>query len=241
MRYRRHRRPKRYDLQRGPANPKTPMKTNTDDYAALVALDWGDTTHTFAWQKTADPTPHRGSLAATPEALHAWLEQLREACGGRPVALAIEAGRNGLLHALFEHGSWLTVFPVHATTSARFRLAFFPSGAKDDGPDADILLALLRQHHDRLKPFAPHTAATRELASMVEQRRGAVDQRTALLNQLVALPKKGLPAAAVTGRRRSVCPDGHRFFAALSLAPGGQEGGSLPPAHVLPPAQRALD
>ena len=166
----------------------------TDDYAALVALDWGDTTHSFAWQKTDAATLHRGTLAATPEALHGWLEQLHAACGGRPVALAVEAGRNGLLHALCAH-PWLTIYPVHPATSARFRLAFAPSGAKDDAPDAAVILALLRQHRDRLTPFTPDTPAARELAALVAQRRGAVDQRTALVNQLIALLKRVYPQA----------------------------------------------
>lgn len=169
------------------------MQTHTD-YAALVALDWGDTTHSFVWQKIGEAKLHRGSLPATPEALHDWLEQVREACGGRPVALAIEAGRNGLLHALFEH-KWLTVYPIHPATSARFRQAFAPSGAKDDAPDAEVIFALLRQHRDRLTAFRPDTPATRELAALVEQRRGAVDQRTALVNQLIALLKRVFPQA----------------------------------------------
>jgi transposase len=200
--------------------------TKKDDYAALVALDWGDTTHSFAWHKTDDPKSHRGSLAATPEALHAWLEQLREACGGRPVALAIEAGRNGLLHALFEHGSWLTIYPIHPATSARFRLAFSPSGAKDDGPDADVLLALLRQHRDRLTPFAPDTASTRELASMVEQRRGAVDQRTALLNQLVALLKRVFPQALTLAGDDLSAPMGIAFLRRFPSLPAVKKAGA---------------
>jgi len=158
-------------------------------------MDWGDTTHSFAWQKTDNAKLHRGTLPATPEALHDWLEQLHEACGGRPVALAIEAGRNGLLHALFEHASWLTIYPIHPATSARFRLAFAPSGAKDDAPDAETILALLRQHRDRLTPFAPDTPAARELTALVEQRRHAVDERTALVNQLISLLKRVYPQA----------------------------------------------
>lgn len=169
------------------------MQTLTE-YAALVAVDWGDTTHSFAWQKNDDHQLHRGTLPATVEAVHAWLEQLREACGGRPVALAIEAGRNGLLHALVEY-EWLTIYPIHPATSARFRLAFAPSGAKDDAPDAEVILALLRQHRERLTPFVPDTPVTRELAALVEQRRGAVDQRTTLVNQLIALLKRVYPQA----------------------------------------------
>jgi transposase len=182
------------------------------DYTALVALDWGDSTHSFAWQKNDAAKPQGGTLPATPEALHDWLEKLRQTCGGGKVALAVEAGRNGLLHALFEHASWLTIYPVHPATSARFRLAFSPSGAKDDGPDAEILLALLRQHRDRLAPFAPDTAATRELAAMVEQRRQAVDHRTALLNQLIALLKKVFPQALILAGDDPSSPMGVAFL-----------------------------
>ncbi|OAM89916.1 IS110 family transposase [Termitidicoccus mucosus] len=145
------------------------MKTN-DDYAALVGLDWGDTSHSFAVLKPGETKPVRGTVAATSEDLHAWLEQLQQTCGDRPVALAVEAGRNGLLHVLLEH-PWLTVYPIHPATSARFRLAFALSVPKQPAS-------------------AP---ATRELAALVEQRCGAVDHRTALLNPLVALLKRVFP------------------------------------------------
>lgn len=167
---------------------------NTTDYAALVALDWGDKTHAFAWQKTGADDIEQGMIEATPEALHAWLEKLRETCAGRPVALAVEAGRNALLHALLEH-AWLTVYPVHPATSARFRRAFTPSGAKDDGPDALVILTLLRQHRAQLTALVQDTPATRELAALVAARRGAVDARTRLVNQLTGLLKRYFPQA----------------------------------------------
>lgn len=170
------------------------MKNENDDYAALVALDWGDKTHAFAWQLSGADRLERGTIAATAEALHAWLEQLRETCGGRPVALAVEAGRNALLHALLEH-PWLTVYPVHPATSARFRQAFTPSGAKDDGPDALVILTLLRVHRDQLEPLRLDTPATRELAALVAARRHAVDQRTGTSNQLGSVLKRYFPQA----------------------------------------------
>jgi transposase len=165
-----------------------------DDYAALVALDWGDKTHAFARQIAGAEGMERGSIEATPEALHAWLEQLRETCGGRPVALAVEAGRNALLHALLEQ-PWLTVYPVHPATSARFRKAFTPSGAKDDGPDAVVLLTLLRMHRVQLQPLILDTPGTRELAALVAARRSAVDQRTRTANQLGSVLKGYFPQA----------------------------------------------
>lgn len=171
------------------------MKTDTV-YAALVALDWGDKTHAFARHVAGAQAMEHGTIEATPEALHAWLEALGETCGGRPVALAVEAGRNSLLHALLEH-PWLTVYPVHPATSARFRKAFTPSGAKDDGPDALVILTLLRQHRDQLAPLTVDTPATRELAALVLARRHAVDQRTRVSNQLCSLLKSYFPQALV--------------------------------------------
>lgn len=169
------------------------MKTDTD-YAAFVALDWGDEHHAFAWRLADTDTLEQGSFAATPEALHEWLETLHSRCGERPVALAIEAGNPSLLLALLEH-RWLTLYPIHPATSARFRKALCPSGAKDDGPDACTLLSLLCQHRDRLSPLRLDTPATRELDALVRLRRAAVDRRTGLTNTLGRVLKNYFPQA----------------------------------------------
>jgi transposase len=165
-----------------------------ENYAALVALDWGDKTHAFARQAVGADDIERGAIEATPEMLHAWLEQLGKTYDGKPVALAVEAGRNSLLHALLEY-PWLTIYPVHSATSARFRKAFTPSGAKDDGPDAAVILTLLRTHRAQLQPLVLDTPATRELAALVAARRGAVDQRTGTANQLGSVLKGYFPQA----------------------------------------------
>lgn len=165
-----------------------------ENYAALVALDWGDKTHAFARQLAGAERIEQGAIEATPEALHAWLEALGQTHGGKPVALAVEAGRNALLHALLEY-PWLTIYPVHSATSARFRTAFTPSGAKDDGPDAVVILTLLRTHRDLLTPLELDTPRTRELAALVSARRSVIDQRTATTNQLVSVLKRYYPQA----------------------------------------------
>ncbi len=165
-----------------------------DNYAALVALDWADKTHAFARQSVGAERIEQGSIEATPEALHAWLTALGKTHGGQPVALAVEAGRNCLLHALLEY-PWLTIYPVHPATSARFRTAFTPSGAKDDGPDAVMILTLLRMHRAQLTPLILETAPTRALAALVAARRSAVDQRTGTANQLASVLKGYFPQA----------------------------------------------
>lgn len=165
---------------------------NTCDYAALVAIDWGDTEHAFALR--IGDHDEQGTIPAPPESVHGWLEALGQRCDHNPVALAIEAGRNAVMHALAGH-PWLVIHPVNPSTSERFRKAFTPSGAKDDVPDALVLLAILAQHRDQLRPLRADTAQTRELAALTELRRGSVDRRTQFACKLRSTLKNSFPQA----------------------------------------------
>jgi hypothetical protein len=168
------------------------MKTN--DYAAYLALDWGDSQHAFALQMADTQKTEKGQFAARPEAIHDWLKELGSRCSHGRVACAIEAGGDALVSALLEH-KWIEIYPVNAAMSARFRKALVPSGAKDDVPDANVLLTLLLRHGDQLKPLQLDSAKTRELAALVLARRGAVDRRSQLGNQLRAVLKGYFPQA----------------------------------------------
>ena len=166
---------------------------NTENYAALVALDWGETEHAFATQVDESPV-ETGTMPATAECLHGWLEELHKRCGGRPVALALEGGKSAVIHALTTY-PWLVVYPVHPATSDRFRKAFVPSGAKDDVPDALVLLTILTQHRDQLRPLKLDSPETRKVAALVAARRRAVDQRTKLACELGSTLKSYYPQA----------------------------------------------
>ena len=120
--------------------------------------------------------------------------RLAQHYGGRPVALAIEASRGAVIHALVQY-PWLIIYPINPLTSARYRSAFTPSGAKDDLPDAQVLLDLVRHHAQKLRPLELQDALTVQLAGLVEARRGMVDHRTGVLNQLTSLLKTYYPQA----------------------------------------------
>lgn len=164
----------------------------TADYATLVALDWGDREHAFAL--SVGEQIETGEIPANPESLHAWLGALGRRFASRPVALAIEGGRHAVTHALVDY-PWLTIYPIHPATSERFRKAFIPSGAKDDAPDALVLLRVLTQHREQLRALRLDTAATRELAALNELRRGAVGRRTQLSCELRSTLKTVFPQA----------------------------------------------
>lgn len=163
-------------------------------FAAWIGLDWGDQEHAFCLSCPSSAQPETGKFAHSAETLHRWLQDLAQRFGGRPVALALESNRGALLHVLTQY-PWLTIFPIHPVTSARFRTAFIPSGAKDDLPDACVLLDLVRQHHPKLRSLDWEEANTRKLMGLVQARRDAVDRRTQALNQLTSLLKTYYPQA----------------------------------------------
>jgi transposase len=175
-------------------NPPPPLPPpGSANFVAWVGLDWGHTAHAFAWQ---DRSGHaeEGTLPHSAESLHAWLRQLAERFGGQPIALGIEASRGPVIAALVQY-PWLTIYPINPVTSARYRRAFVPSGAKDDTPDARLLLELVRDHAAKLRPLQPQDELTRTLLGLVQARRDLVDRRTQVLNQLTSLLKTYYPQA----------------------------------------------
>lgn len=162
--------------------------------AAMIGLDWGTAHHDVALQVTGTATVEPCRLAHEPAALAAWLATLAQRFGGAAVGIAIETSRGPVVHALLE-APFVVLYPVNPRSLARFREAFTPSGAKDDGPDARLLLALLVKHRELLHPWHPDDAATRTLARLVQFRRATVDLRTQLTLQLQAALKEYFPQA----------------------------------------------
>ena len=160
---------------------------------AWIGLDWGDQQHSFALQER-DGQPQSGTLDHSAENLHRWLKELEQRFGGHPVRLGIETSRGAVIAALVQY-PWLEIYPINPVTSARYRRAFTPSGAKDDSPDALVCLELVRDHAAKLRPLQPQDPQTLKLAGLVEARRELVDRRTALLNQLTSLLKSYYPQA----------------------------------------------
>ena len=150
------------------------------EYAALIGLDWADQKHDVCLLVSGQTAPERFTLDNTPAALHNWLGTLRERFGDRPVALALEKTRSGLVHVLMQ-SDFIVLYPLNAEAVARYRQAFATSRAKDDPTDAELLLDLLVKHRAEFRPWQPDTAATRELAALVEARCQAVNHRTRLL------------------------------------------------------------
>lgn len=177
---------------------KNPKETSPDPvgqkWAALVGIDWGHSKHWIALEPVGQTTQAPFALKNTPEAIHQWIQSLKESFGGAPVAIAIEASRGSLVHALREI-PWITIFPVHPATSTRQRQSFRPAGGKDDVIDALVLLDILRLHQHRLRPLQIPDAEAHLLRELSRVRRHLVDQRTDFSNQLTAVLRESFPLA----------------------------------------------
>lgn len=144
-------------------NSNNPAETQP---VAWIGFDWGHKEHAFALQ---DQTGHREAekIQHTAENLHGWLKKIGQRYGGRPVALAVESSRGAVIHALLQY-PWLIIYPINPASSANYRKAFRPSGAKDDLPDAEVLLDLVRHHADKLRALEPQDPLILKLAGLVE-------------------------------------------------------------------------
>lgn len=161
---------------------------------ALVGIDWADKKHDVALQVAGAQAPECSSLEQTPEAIAQWVAGLRQRFGSGRIAICLEQARGALIYALMAHEN-LLLYPLNPQSLAKFRKVLHPSGKKDDPVDADLLLKLLRHFGEQLRPWVPDDVATRRLRLLVEARRGFVDRRTSLLNQLTATLKSYLPQA----------------------------------------------
>jgi len=101
--------------------------TAIDQFAAHVGLDWADKKHDVCVQfKNGERTFH--VINHTPESLDTWLNELHQKVKGR-IAIALEMKKGPVVYALQKY-PFVTVFPVHALSLARYRQTFSPSGAK---------------------------------------------------------------------------------------------------------------
>jgi len=90
---------------------------------------------------------------------------------------------------------FLVLFPINPLTLARYRAAFPPSRAKDDPTDAELQLALLRTHRDKLQPLNPQNPIMRALAQLVAHRQRVVGDQVRITNRLTSTLKNYFPQA----------------------------------------------
>jgi len=92
----------------------------------------------------------------TPEAVASWVATVSARFVGQPIAVALdlEQSQGALVFMLGTYGN-LHLYPIHPRAAAQLRAALYPSGAKDDPVDADLLLDMLILHRKHIRPLRP--------------------------------------------------------------------------------------
>jgi transposase len=106
----------------------------------------------------------------------------------------LEQARGGLIYALMST-DFLAIYPVNPQSLAKYRKALYPSGAKSDPADAELLGEMVRQNPSRFRAWVPGDAQTRTLQLLTEGRRKLVEDMTARTNQLTSALKTYYPQA----------------------------------------------
>ncbi len=162
-------------------------------FAAFIGIDWADTKHDICLQAAGDKHREFSRLPHKVEAIEAWAQSLYRRFGG-PMAVALELSKGPLVYALQKY-DFFVIFPVNPSTLASYRETFTPSGAKDDPTDAEYVLDLMVRHADCFEPLQPQSVEMRTLVSLVEQRRGLVNDRVRVTNRLRNTLKQYYPQA----------------------------------------------
>lgn len=162
------------------------------EFAAFVALDWGDRKHCWTMLPAASAVTEKGELDNTPEAIAEWAAALADRFGAAPIAVALEQRRGAVVYMLLRHPN-LVLFTVPPGMSASYRRAFCPSGAKSDPGDTALLLDLLVHHRERLGRYEPDDPTTRLLQLLAQERRQTVDDKTRMVLRLTDCLKQYFP------------------------------------------------
>src|SRR5437762_2244019 len=155
------------------------MTSKSAQFAALIGIDWASQRHALCLYDCATAKRESSILEHTPEAIAQWARGLQERFKGKKIALCLEQSKGPLIYALLEY-PFFVLYPVNPATAARYRQAFKTSRAKDDPSDAQVCLELLLHHREKLTPWLPDDASTRELCCLLQHRRTAIDLRTFL-------------------------------------------------------------
>src|SRR5215813_3885915 len=162
------------------------------EFAAFVGIDWADRKHVWCLQAAGSRKRETGELEHKVEGVEAWVAELCQRFGHRPIAVAVEQVKGALVFLLNKY-ECLHIFPVPSTMTAKMREALYPSGAKDDPRDADLLRDILGQHRDKLHRLSPDDETTRRVQNLVEERRKLTAERTAQSNRFTSYLKIYFP------------------------------------------------
>lgn len=170
-------------------------------FVAWIGIDWADEEHAIC---VFDPAAGHNELSVLQhhaKTIDEWAAELKRRFSG-PIAVCLEQSKGALIYALLKY-DFLVLYPINPKQLASYRQAMFPSGAKDDPRDAQLLVQFARHHQQHLRPWQADDATTRLIGILAEDRRQLIDLRTQLTNHLQARLKLYFPLVLQLFRQRT--------------------------------------
>lgn len=157
----------------------------------IVGVDWADTDHVYHLI-SLDKEPLTGKVIQDPKAIDDLVQAWRKRFPAATFAVAVETTKGPLITVLLRYDD-VVIYPINPAALASYRKAFAHGGGKNDPSDAMLLAEYLRHYIEKLRPLRQDDPLTREIASLAEDRRRLVDQRTAHCNEFKAVLKRYFP------------------------------------------------
>ena len=159
-----------------------------------VGVDWADQEHEYFARDHQTGRVWRGSFASQPEAVRAWIDQLKHDCPQQDIAIAVELKRGALVYQLVDEDR-VKICPVQPTAIKNYRKALDPSGRKNDPTDASHIHDFAVKHPKQVRVLKVIEEEVEALSRLNEGRRHLVERRVRLCQQLGALLKDLYPQA----------------------------------------------
>lgn len=166
------------------------MNTDWSAHAYFAALDWAKDHHDVA------VVDRFGTIVAEFRFAHTaagWTEFSEKMKPYAQVPIALETSSGPAVDQLLQRG-W-AVYPVNPKAAQRYRERKIPSGDKSDRPDAYTLADALRTDGHGWRRLKPQDEATATLRALCRDEITLIEQRTLLVNQLIAALQEYYPAA----------------------------------------------
>jgi transposase len=152
--------------------------------ALIIGIDWADKEHQ-AYVIDRDGNGSYETFQQSPEAINAWVSEKLAQSGGAPIGIILEQKRGPLINALMFREN-VVLYPINPKQLASYRDSYTNAGCKDDRRDARLLARMLNERQSELKPWQPEDEPTRALAQLCRVRRQLVEDKTRLIQQLIA-------------------------------------------------------
>ena len=178
-------------------NSSVSLDLSLTSTAISIGIDWADREHAFA-ATLPDGTIEQGTFKHSPSAIKQWIDRFRKRFPQATLEICIETSRGALINSLVQFDC-VAIYPVNPYAISSYRKAFSHGGGKSDHVDAMLIMQFLSQHKQVIRPLQQNSPLTRELDALTKHRRGLVEQRVDLSNQLNSLLKDYFPALIELG------------------------------------------